>query len=384
MRIPAIFPTSVVGSFPRPSWLVKAIEDRASGRLDPSEFEDLLDDSVKVTIKEQEVIGIDVISDGEQRRFSFFYAELFKGMEYRPIYSLASLRGSDAIQYLRSIGMPEGVRHPVTIGDLDIDEEFLKREAGFALRYSIKPLKVALPSPYLLMIDSWNEDLSSQAYPKPEDLGFEVAKIINRAIRILRDLSVFFVQLDDPGLTDPIDPTYYRLIEMINGYKPRTPIEEELNLARDLINEAVKGVSGIKIGLHICRGNWPGPEDRMPKGGYRKILPWVLDIRVEQLVLEYATPRAGSIRDLEGYGIEKELGLGVIDVKNPRIETPGEVTSRVNEASRYIDPGKIWLNPDCGFASGATWPVQPRKRSFEKLRPMVEAAKILRREYGYQ
>ena len=136
MRIPAIFPTSVVGSFPRPSWLVKAIEDRASGRLDPSEFEDLLDDSVKVTIKEQEVIGIDVISDGEQRRFSFFYAELFKGMEYRPIYSLASLRGSDAIQYLRSIGMPEGVRHPVTIGDLDIDEEFLKREAGFALRYS--------------------------------------------------------------------------------------------------------------------------------------------------------------------------------------------------------------------------------------------------------
>lgn len=380
MGLPKLYITTVVGSFPRPEWLWSARERFEKGEVGEEKFKEYLEDAVKLTIKEQEIAGVDVVSDGEQRRFSFFNAELFRGMTYKPIYELAHKR--ESIEYLRSIGMPEGVRHPVTVGELELNRDFLVEEASSAVRYSSKPVKVALPSPYLLMIDSWNERLSRDYYSRPEDLGFAVARLINEAIRLLRDLGVFFVQLDDPGLTDPIDPTYYKLIEMINGYRPREPLDEELNLARDLINEALKGVSGVKLGVHVCRGNWPGPEDRMPRGGYDRIMPWLMDLKAEQLVLEFATPRAGSIDVLKDYRPDKEIGLGVIDVKKHTIESVDTVVERVKKASRYLDPGRIWLNPDCGFASGATWPVQPRRRSFEKLKPMVEAAKRLRREYG--
>ncbi len=373
-----LFPTSVVGSFPRPEWLMRALRDLRAGRISSEEFESYLDDAVLATLKEEEAAGLDVVTDGEQRRLSFFFAELFEGMEYRPLYQLAET--PEARGYLESLGIHRGVYHPVAVGPLQLRLERVEREAGFALRYASRPLKFTLPSPYMLMIDSWNRSLSSEYYPSPEDLGFEVAKLLNRAVRRLAEMGVFFVQLDDPSLSNPIDPKYYRLVEMVNGYRPRQPIEEELELARDLINEAVRGVSGVKLGVHVCRGNWPGPEEAMPRGGYEKIMPYMEELRVDQLVLEFATPRAGSVEVLRGTG--KEVGLGVVDVKRPEVEPPEVIERRVEEALRYVDAGRLWLNPDCGFASGATWPVQPRRRSFEKVRAMVEAARRLRKRYG--
>ena len=376
VRLP-LFPTSVVGSFPRPSWLMKALRDLRAGRITPEEFEEYLDDAVVATIKEEEVAGLDVITDGEQRRLSFFFAELFDGMEYKPLYQLAET--PDARSYLESMGIHRGIYHPVASGLLGLRLERVEREAGFALKYASKPLKFTLPSPYMLMIDSWNKKLSSDYYPAPEDLGFEVARLLNKAVRRLAEMGVFFVQLDDPSLSNPIDPKYYRLVELVNGYKPRQPIDEELSLAVELINEAVRGVSGVKLGVHVCRGNWPGPEEALPRGGYERIMPYLNQLRVDQLVLEFATPRAGSLEVLRE--AEKEVGLGVVDVKRPEVESPRLIASRAREALRHLDPGRLWLNPDCGFASGATWPVQPRRRSFEKVRAMVEAAWILRREY---
>ena len=108
----------------------------------------------------------------------------------------------------------------------------------------------------------------------------------------------------------------------------------------------------------------------------------IVDLKVDQLVLEYATKRAGNFDAFEGNRWRGEVGLGVIDVKNPRVESPGEVASRVESAKGVFDLEKITLNPDCGFASGRPWPVVGRDIAYAKLRSQTEAAKMLRRKYA--
>src|SRR3989442_12576942 len=87
-----------------------------------------------------------------------------------------------------------------------------------------------------------------------------------------------------------------------------------------LINGTVRGIGGIKVGVHICRGNWPADEAHLSKGGYENMIDEIVELKVDQLVLEYATKRAGSFDAFEGDRWDGEVGLGVIDVKNPTAE----------------------------------------------------------------
>lgn len=373
-----LFPTTVVGSFPRPSWLLEAIQRYEKGELTPEELEAYYQDAIKLTVKEQEHIGLDVVSDGEQRRFSFFLAELFQGVEYRPIYELAVK--DESKRWLQGLNMPQTVKIPITVGRIGLRSHFAVSELEFLKKITHSSTKTTLPSPYMVVVNSWNSRLTSQHYQTPQELGHDAAKVLNQEIRALRESGAEFVQLDDPSLSNIIDPKYYKLVEMVNEYKPMPP-KQELDFAISLINEATRGISGVRIGVHICRGNWPAPEESLPRGGYEAIMRALHEIKVDQLVLEFATQRAGSTEVLREYPEDKEIGLGVIDVKNREVEKPQEVVQRVRRALKYLDPGKIWLNPDCGFASGRQWPVARREAALMKLRAEVEAATILRQEY---
>ena len=108
----------------------------------------------------------------------------------------------------------------------------------------------------------------------------------------------------------------------------------------------------------------------------------IVELKVDQLVLEYATKRAGSFDAFEGDRWDGEVGLGVIDVKNPRVESPEEIVSRVEKAKDVFGLEKITLNPDCGFASGRPWPVVQRDVAYAKLRSQTEAARMLRKKYA--
>jgi len=108
----------------------------------------------------------------------------------------------------------------------------------------------------------------------------------------------------------------------------------------------------------------------------------MLEIKAQQLVLEFATKRAGSIDVFKEHKSKHEIGLGVIDVKSRRVEKPKEIVARVEKALKYFDASQIYLNPDCGFASGRPWPVVDRETSFAKLQAQTHAADALRKEYG--
>ena len=140
---------------------------------------------------------------------------------------------------------------------------------------------------------------------------------------------------------------------------------------------------GVRSGLHVCRGNWSQKEETLLSGSYHPLAPYLARLNVQQLVLEYATPRAGQLDQLLSFPqirAGKELGLGVVNPRIETVETVEQIVARVKEALNFLPPEHIFLNPDCGFGTFSTRPMNTVELAASKLEAMVQAATILRRE----
>jgi 5-methyltetrahydropteroyltriglutamate--homocysteine methyltransferase len=138
----------------------------------------------------------------------------------------------------------------------------------------------------------------------------------------------------------------------------------------------------VRVGLHVCRGNWSRREDVLLTGDYHALLPAFSAMRVDQFVLEYATPRAGELAVVgEALG-DREIGLGVVNPRTEEAEAPDRIVARAEEALRYWAPESIFLNPDCGFGCFANRCVNDEETAVAKLRSMAEAARTLRERHG--
>jgi len=138
----------------------------------------------------------------------------------------------------------------------------------------------------------------------------------------------------------------------------------------------------VRVGLHVCRGNWSRREEVLLTGDYRPLLPAFRRMELNQFVLEYATPRAGDLR-VVGYALaDRELGLGCVNPRTPEAEDPATIVARAEEALRYFPPERIFLNPDCGFGCFANRCVNEEEVAVAKLRSMVAAARVLRERHG--
>jgi len=151
-----------------------------------------------------------------------------------------------------------------------------------------------------------------------------------------------------------------------------------LQYAAELINKVVAGFDDLRIGIHVCRGNWSRKEETLLTGDYLPLLPAFTNMNVDQFVLEYATPRAGEIEIVGKALNHKELGLGVINPRTDEIESVEFIVGRVEKALEFYSPDKIFLNTDCGFGCFAERCVNDEKNAFEKIKRMVEAAEFLR------
>ena len=164
----------------------------------------------------------------------------------------------------------------------------------------------------------------------------------------------------------------------------------ELDYAAELINRIIEGIKGPRIGIHICRGNWSTREDVLLTGDYTPLLPALTKMKVQQFVLEYATPRAGDIKvvgealsgNIPGTDIPRELGLGVVNPRTSEAETPEEIVNKTRLALAYFRPDQIFLNTDCGFGCFANRCVNVEEVATKKIQSIVQAAKMLRKEYS--
>jgi methionine synthase II (cobalamin-independent) len=140
-------------------------------------------------------------------------------------------------------------------------------------------------------------------------------------------------------------------------------------------------VEGIRIGIHICRGNWSKQEEVLLRGDYTKLLPALLPMNVKQFVLEYATPRAGDI-DVVGRNLaDRELGLGVVNPRTDQVEPVAEIVAKAETALQYYKPQQLFLNTDCGFGCFSSRSVNVEEVAYKKLCAIAQAAKELRQKY---
>jgi 5-methyltetrahydropteroyltriglutamate--homocysteine methyltransferase len=149
------------------------------------------------------------------------------------------------------------------------------------------------------------------------------------------------------------------------------------------MNRVLDGFSGkLRTGIHVCRGNWSKREDVLITGDYQPLVDCFREMNVDQLVLEYATPRAGELEIIGRALSDREIGLGCVNPRTDVAESVESIVERSREALQYWSPENIFLNPDCGFGCFANRCVNEEDIAAAKLKAMVEAAKILRSEFS--
>lgn len=330
---PDLLLTAVVGSYSVPVWLERAKNEYLLHRLTRHDLDEMHDAAVKAAIKDQEVAGVDIISDGELRRDNMidYFAERLPGVEI----DRASKR--HYYDFYEST-----VRGRLPLGPLGLVEDF-----RFLRRFTDRRVKVSVTGPHSLV-----KRIRNEYYPSEEAFALDIARVMNLELRELCGAGATDIQVDEP---------YY------SGFP------EDLPWGVRAINALVEGVDA-RLSLHICYGNRYGKPSW--EGSYRYLFPGILEARVHQLTLEFARRGEDDVALFREFRPPVTLGLGVIDVKSHEVETPAVVAERIRQALKWVPPERLAVNPDCGLLH------LPRDVAFAKLSAMVEGTRLVRRELG--
>jgi 5-methyltetrahydropteroyltriglutamate--homocysteine methyltransferase len=348
-----LFPTTVVGSMPRPQLVRDLLRPETRQTLGDAELTRRLDAAVAYVVVTQEAAGIDIISDGEWRRLSY-------------IGVIADICDGFAVGY-------HGAQPWTTVVGKIAPKApgLVAREAVFVRDHSRREPKVALPSPYLLGQRMWDPDKSRGAYSTREEFMRALVPVLRGELEAVRRAGLRRVQLDDPHICLFVD-------ERVRSQyaDPR----RELDLGVELLNNILDGFDDLHTAIHLCRRNkaragWVG------EGGYGPILEHLGRLKVKQYMLEFAIPAAGDFAVLRDLPEDRDIGLGCVDCRGEHIDTPEEIAARVEKAMEYVAPKRITLHPDCGFAPGSAADI-PIDEAYRKLCNEAAAADLLRQRHG--
>jgi 5-methyltetrahydropteroyltriglutamate--homocysteine methyltransferase len=336
--------TTVIGSYPFPSWL-----ELASQQLDKfgtNEIAELQEDAVIVAIHDQVEAGLDVITDGEQSRLDFnlsFYGYL-QGMEAndRPLRVFGppahDQRGKHTI--VGEITAPRG---------LGVVEEFqrLKRLASNG-----PTLKASVPGPYTLS----GRLTPNDRYPDRYTVTEALVPIVRAELEALVKAGCTEITVDEPSMS-------------CYAYK------EDTKRFVDIFNRTVAPVVGkCRLSTHLCFGNFKaravGPRQ------YAPMFPDFLEFNVDEIHLEMASREFAEIELLADVSKVKDLAVGIVDVKSYYIETPEDIANRVRRCLKYVPAESLSFAPDCGLSQTARW------ASKLKLKNMVTGVNMVRAELG--
>lgn len=313
MKTLPLFPVTTVGSWPRPPVVLDAQRQVRRGRIGRAECDRVIDDAVRELVRLQEQAGCDLITDGELRRDNFysFVAQKFDGVRLMTLAEMLDVV-EDKVGFerlLQTLDVPAyAISNPMCVGRIERREPLAVSELRFLRRHTDRAVKVTLPGPYLLTRAMFVAEVTRAVYPTKEDLAEDVVSVLRQEVVALAEEGVDFVQIDEPVLSELAFAPGRTRTFMCAALAARKDPAEELEFAVSLINRVVDDIRGVRIGVHICRGNWSRDETTLLRGSYRPLAPYLERLHVAQLVLEYATERAG---DLLRFG-NKELGLGAI------------------------------------------------------------------------
>jgi 5-methyltetrahydropteroyltriglutamate--homocysteine methyltransferase len=332
-RVP-LLPTTVVGSYPVPDWMERLKTDYFRGRMSHAQLTDLHEMAIKAALRDQELAGIDIVSDGELRRdndIDYFVARL-------PGVAIANAAKDFYFDYYETTlprPLPEPDGTPLGLAD----------DFAFAATYTSAPIKFSFTGPFSL-----SRHLRGTAYADNRELVLAIARILHAEACALADRGASLLQIDEPFLAGHPD---------------------QVATAVEAINIVAKDVN-VTWALYVCYGNrYARP---LWQGHYDFLFPAVLDAAVDQLVLEFARKGYEDLPVLAKSGWERDVGLGVIDVKSTVAETPFQVADRIRRALDIVPADRLVINPDCGLRH------VPGPVARAKLAAMVEGTAIVRRE----
>jgi 5-methyltetrahydropteroyltriglutamate--homocysteine methyltransferase len=286
---------------------------------------------------------------------------------------------------LRALDVPAGkVRHPAVFGPLSRRRPLAVHELEFLRRETARPIKVALPGPYLLTRTMWMECVSDRAYANREALARDIVRVLREELHCLLAGGAALVQLDEPILSEVVfggSVTGNRTF-MCGVLDARGEAGAELAFAEGLWQELCAGLPRERLGLHLCRGNWTPDEAVALSGDYRPLLPTLSRAPVGTLFLELATPRAGELEVLAALPGDKRIGVGVINQKRPEVEPVEVVLARAEAAVQLFGVERVLLNTDCGFATFADNPIASARLAQAMLATLAAAARTLRQRHG--
>jgi len=339
MALP-ILPTTVVGSYPQPDWLVDRamlskgvprVRMRGLWRVPEPWLVEAQDDATIVAIRDMERAGIDIISDGEIRRESYsnHFATALAGMDVATPAVITDRYGHQT-HVPRVTGRIRRAR-PVELRDM----QFLRRHTD-------RPAKITLPGPFTMAQQARNE-----FYRDIDELAMDFAVAVNEEARELQAAGADLIQLDEPWLRN--DP------------------EGARRFAVPAINRALEGLA-VPTALHLCFGYAAVVRHQKPTG--YSFLPELAATTAQQISIEAAQPRLdlGVLADLAG----KTVILGVIDLSEPAVETPEQVAQRIRAGLERVKPERLVLAPDCGMK------YLPRETAFGKLQALSAGARVVR------
>jgi 5-methyltetrahydropteroyltriglutamate--homocysteine methyltransferase len=327
----------VVGSLLRPRYLLDARDQLERGELTPAAFKAIEDRAVDEAVALQEEAGLDVVSDGEQRRYAF-YGHLVEALEGFDKYAGWSITFRD------SEGHEAALKRPVVVEKLRWRRQMSVEEFTYLRGRTARPVKVTLVSAQQAAA-YYDPDKSRAAYATRDAYLADLVDFTRREIQELGRLGCEYVQIDAPQYAALLD-------EMIReGYRQRgNDPDAMLDACIELDNAIIERHPGITFGIHICRGNHKSMF--YASGGYDRIAAHVFErARFDRFLLEYDDERSGTFEPLRHVPDDRVVVLGLISSKVPTLESDGTVRTRIDEASRIVPLERLALSPQCGFAS---------------------------------
>jgi 5-methyltetrahydropteroyltriglutamate--homocysteine methyltransferase len=329
--------SDVIGSLLRPAHLLDARARYERGELTAADFKRIEDRAVDEAVLMQQDAGLDVVTDGEMRRYAF-YGHLVEALEGFDKF------GGWSVTFRDGQGHDASLRRPVVVGKLRWRRQMGVEEFTYLRGRTARPVKVTLVSAQQAAA-YYDQEKSRDAYATRDAYLADLVDFTRREIAELARLGCEYVQIDAPQYAALLDET------IRDGYRQRgSDPDKMVDACIELDNAIIAGHKGVTFGIHICRGNHKSMF--YASGGYDRIADQVFTrAKFDRFLLEYDDERSGGFEPLRHVPDDRIVVLGLVSSKRARLEPAAEIRARIGEAARIVPLERLALSPQCGFAS---------------------------------
>jgi 5-methyltetrahydropteroyltriglutamate--homocysteine methyltransferase len=353
-----------VGSLLRPRALRDGFRQHAQGKLTASAFTEIQDKAILDVVRLQEETGLQVVTDGEFRRSSYWgrFVERCNGFQIKPaVFKFRDDHGHE-VDFTATYASAK----------LSRTQPLATDEFAFLKRVTKVTPKITMPAPSTMHFYRCTDFADPKVYANAELFFADLAAIYRQEIADLANAGCRYVQLDEVAIAMLCDPAIRHKVSTA-GQGP----DKLVDLYIKGINDCVAGApADMVVGIHMCRGNFRGRY--LSEGGYESVAErFFTSANANHFLLEYDTARAGDFKPLRFVPDTKGVVLGLVSTKTPVLETLDDLKRRVDEATKFIELNCIGISPQCGFASTAAGNALSLNDERAKLRLLVEAASAI-------